>query len=46
MWGSLSFLAVFVRSGTGWEMVIVSAETMNVFKMTLDHHLRNVRRYL
>jgi ribonuclease P/MRP protein subunit RPP40 len=25
---------------------IVSAETLNVFKMRLDHHLRNVRGYL
>ena len=25
---------------------IVSAETVNVFKMRLDHHLRNVRGYL
>ena len=25
---------------------IVSAGTVNVFKMRLDHHLRNVRGYL
>ena len=25
---------------------IVSAETVNVFKTRLDHHLRNVRGYL
>ena len=45
MWGSSSLLAGFVRSGTGWGMEL-SAETVNVFKMRLDHHLRNVRGYL
>ena len=32
----------WIRLGDG----IVSAETVNVFKTRLDHHLRNVRGYL
>ena len=47
-WGSSSLQAGFVMSGTGWGGGggIVSAGTVNVFKMRLDHHLRNVREYL
>ena len=44
MWESSSLQVCEKRNRLGDG--IVSAETMNVFKLRLDDHLRNVRGYL
>ena len=46
MWGKLKFASRVCEEWNRLGGGIVSAGTVNVFKMRLDHHLRNIRGYL